>query len=342
MSGLLRRLTRRPATADENRSSPTASSEPAATPAMAGGHQPLAEDQPTRVIQERDAPAGDPATREWAIGPTGWSGPASAEKTQAAPATSVPIAGQFPERPAATEPVRAHDLPAGVDPAELEHAPASARRGKLRRRLRYLRSARELLLRDLGGFTYEMHRSRGRAEGPAQLQQAKAERIAAIDAEILALEARLGEPHATTTLREAGIGGTCPVCGELHASDAHFCSRCGEPLDATARATREGPAEESAAATGLWAGLRRKSAEPEKPAENPAAVTGEWLGSADQPTTFDRPQVGAAEKADDGAAEKADDGAAEKADDGTAEKTGAEDARRDQPVTFGEGRREQA
>ena len=42
-----------------------------------------------------------------------------------------------------------------------------------------------------------------------------------------------------TMLREPGIGGTCPECSELHASDAHFCSRCGMPLDAKARAQRE-------------------------------------------------------------------------------------------------------
>jgi hypothetical protein len=363
MSGLLRRLTRRPATADENRSSATVSSEPAAPPAPAGGEPPVpvpGEDQPTHVIRETDAPASDPVTRDWAIGPTGWSGRGEKSEEAPPPVTTVPIAGQFPERPAETQPVRAHDLPAGVDPAELEQAPASARRGKLRRRLRYLRSVRELLLRDLGGFTYEVHRSGSRAETAAQLQQAKAERIAALDAEVLALEARLGEPHATTTLREAGIGGTCPVCGELHASDAHFCSHCGEPLDAKARAKREAaPAEEGHAATGLWAGLRRKPSEPERAADSPAAVTGEWLGSADQPTTFDR-----AARREDRAAEKADGtphpedgteakpGRGTRAQGGPAEKTAGadgppvgEDARGaegDQAVTFVDGRREQA
>ncbi len=294
MSGLLRRLTRRPATADENRS-PTESSDPAATPATAGGEPPLpgGDEQATQVLGE----TSDPATREWAIGPTGWSGPKTPETTAAAaPGATVPIAGQFPERrPDQTQPERPHasDLPAGVDPAELEHAPASARRGRLRRRLRYLRSVRELLLRDLGGLTYEIHRTAsGASESHARLQQGKADRIAALDAEVRALEARLGEPHPATTLREAGIGGTCPECGELHASDAHFCSRCGAPLDAKARAKREAAAapEESRPASTLWAGLRgRKPAEPESsPPDKPAAVTGEWLGTGDQPTTFDR------------------------------------------------------
>ena len=57
-------------------------------------------------------------------------------------------------------PPPARDLPAGVDPSEYADAPAaSAPRGKLRRRLRYLRRVRDLLLRDLGGFTFELHRT---------------------------------------------------------------------------------------------------------------------------------------------------------------------------------------
>ena len=288
MSGLLRRLTRRPATADENRS-PTASSDPVATPATSGGQPPLSADdnQPTQVIAETPS---DPATRDWAIGPTGWSGPAATPEAAAAPMATVPIAGQFPERPAeqtAPEHVAAPDLPAGVDPSELEQAPASTRRGRLRRRLRYLRSVRELLLRDLGGLTYEIHRTATTPrESHGRLQRAKAERIAALDTEVRALEARLGEPHAAPTLREAGIGGTCPACGELHASDAHFCARCGTPLDAKARAKRDDAAAPEQS-SGLWAG--RQAAEPE-PTDKPAAITGEWLGSADQPTTHGRPE----------------------------------------------------
>ena len=291
MSGLLRRLTRRSATADENRS-PTAFSDPAATSAMAGGPQPLpgGDDQPTQVIDE----TSDPATREWAVGPTGWSGAKPQEPAPAAPMATVPIAGQFPEPPGQeTQPVPGRDLPAGVDPAALERAPASARRGRLRRRLRYLRSVRELLLRDLGGLTYEIQRTGSREDAHRALQQTKADRIATLDAEVRALEAHLGEPHPETTLREAGIGGTCPQCGELHASDAHFCSRCGAPLDRkAAKAIPESPPEESRAST-LWAGLRgRRSSEPEPEpepaADKPSAVTGEWLGAGDQPTTFDR------------------------------------------------------
>ena len=46
----------------------------------------------------------------------------------------------------------------------------------------------------------------------------------------MALEEALGTPRGTTVIREPGVGGTCPRCGELHASDAHFCAHCGLDL----------------------------------------------------------------------------------------------------------------
>jgi hypothetical protein len=283
MSGLLRRLTRRrPATADENRSPATASSEPVAapaeTPAEPGGQPPVPEEQPTVVL---------PATAEQ-----------PAQPVQPLPAWTV--AADQPTAYAA-QPAPARDLPAGVDPADLAAAPAaSSRRGKLRRRLRYLRHVRELLLRDLGGFTYEIHRTAGgTAQDPQRrLAAAKTKRISALDAEVLALESRLGEPHETL-LREPGIGGTCPECGELHASDAHFCSRCGTGLDEKARAQRAAeqpltgsqPVVEPQPASVLWAGGPRPVPEPapadEEKAEPPSEVTSQWLAT-DQPTTFSR------------------------------------------------------
>jgi hypothetical protein len=333
MSGLLRRLTRRgPATADENRSLEARSSEPVAAPADApaepGGDRPVpaADEQQTQVL---------PATGEQPAAP--------AEDQPAAPAEDQP--GQQPspgtawlkgtttaDQPTAfaaqTSPVR--DLPAGLDPGDLSIGPpTSARRGKLRRRLRYLRHVRELLLRDLGGFAYEIYRTAGGTpqEIHRQLAEAKATRIAALDAEVAALEARLGEPHAETMLREAGIGGTCPECGELHASDARFCSRCGAPLDAKAHAQREvavqraaaaqreaaaqpatgaHPAPEPPPASVLWAAGPRPSSREEPAAEEakPAPVTSQWL-VGDRPTVLDRsaqPDEPAAAPADEPAA----------------------------------------
>ena len=131
------------------------------------------------------------------------------------------------------------DLPAGLDPAELASvAGDSVRRGSLRRRVRYLRAAREVLLRDLGGFYYEVHRTAGTAPNAAhrKLLEHKAGRLSVIDEELRQLVTRLGiEPGTTTVVREPGVGGACPVCGELHGSDAGWCAHCGEPLTDRAR-----------------------------------------------------------------------------------------------------------
>jgi hypothetical protein len=142
-----------------------------------------------------------------------------------------------------------HDLPAGLEVEELRSPrPATERRSRLRRRTRYLRRVRELLLRDLGGLVYEIHRSTGgdRVHYDS-LVRSKAERLAALDSELFELEKRLGAEHPETVLREPGVGGSCPSCGELHSSDARFCSACGTPL--TGRAPVEEPrAEEPQAA----------------------------------------------------------------------------------------------
>src|SRR4051795_6540473 len=122
-------------------------------------------------------------------------------------------------------------LPAGVDLDRLVgERPTTARRRRLRRRLRHLRSVREVLLRDLGGLVLEVHRS-GRAgdEGPSQLIAGKLARLDAVTDELRELESVLGEPRGTV-LREPGIGGTCPACGELFGSDARFCWACGTPV----------------------------------------------------------------------------------------------------------------
>jgi hypothetical protein len=276
MSGLLRRLTRRrPATADETGTPDPASSEPAGAtaepPAEAGGDQPVA--------------TGDE------------------QATQVIPATG--------EQTVAI-PVR--DLPAGIDPTEYADAPpeASAPRGRLRRRLRYLRRVRELLLRDLGGFTFELHRTADDKpeESHRRLARAKIDRIAALDAEVRALEARLGEPHEGALLREPGIGGLCPECGELHASDAHYCARCGAPLDDKARARRDAAARpatgshavaEPAPASVLWAAGPRPAvptpATPEEePQDAPSEVTSQWLTLPHEKKAEPEPPAAAAEE----------------------------------------------
>lgn len=138
---------------------------------------------------------------------------------------SDPAAAPVDSPPDGGEPVAA--LPAGVDPEEMARRPSTRRRGGLRRRLRYLQRAREVMLRDLGGLVYEIRR---REPGAAEaLVDAKVQRLAEVDAELRELEDALG-PRGETVLREPGIGGSCPVCGELHPSDARFCARCGTAL----------------------------------------------------------------------------------------------------------------
>jgi hypothetical protein len=137
------------------------------------------------------------------------------------------------------------DLPAGLEPDDLRRPGATTeRRSRLRRRTRYLRRVRELLLRDLGGLVYEIHRAGGGDRVHQQaLVRGKTERIAALDGELFALENRLGSAHPETVLREPGVGGTCPTCGELYSSHAKFCSACGRPLTGRA-AAREAAAEQ--------------------------------------------------------------------------------------------------
>ena len=160
---------------------------------------------------------------------------------------------------------RRRDLPAGVDAERLEAtAGESARRGAVRRRVRYLQRARELLMRDLGGFYYEVHRAAGAPHGGHRgLLEAKAARLAAVDEELGQLEARLGEDHpAQTVVREPGVGGTCPSCGELHGSDAGWCAHCGAPLSERARRRREQEVDRTIAARRAEAAERARESEP--------------------------------------------------------------------------------
>jgi|SRR5947209_9206086 len=106
------------------------------------------------------------------------------------------------------------------------HEESWRRRTAMRRRLRYLRRARELALRDLGGLVFDLERF-GR-ERP-DLVRAKLDGLAAIDRERRTLESVLDDRREVDVLREPGIA-SCPRCGALHGSDARFCSSCGLPV----------------------------------------------------------------------------------------------------------------
>jgi hypothetical protein len=96
-------------------------------------------------------------------------------------------------------------------------------RGRARRRSRFLRKARELAYRDLGGLVYNLHRFGQRNDA---LVLAKLNTLAQIDTELRTLENALQEREPVTVLREAGIT-ACPRCAAIHSSEDRFCPNCG-------------------------------------------------------------------------------------------------------------------
>jgi hypothetical protein len=96
-------------------------------------------------------------------------------------------------------------------------------RGKLRRRLRFLRRTRELAFRDIGGLMFDMRRfGRDRPD----LVESKIAALAAVDQELRSLERILDDRRPIHELREPGIT-SCARCGALHSSDSNFCPNCG-------------------------------------------------------------------------------------------------------------------
>jgi len=124
--------------------------------------------------------------------------------------------------------------PAG-EQAQPESEPASqtpgfGERGRMRRRARFLRKARELAYRDLGGLVFDLHRF-GQRNDPLVL--AKLAALSQMDTEVRELEAVLRERRPVTVLREVGIA-ACPRCAAIHDSDDRFCPGCGLAFDANA------------------------------------------------------------------------------------------------------------
>ncbi len=180
---------------------------------------------------------------------------------------------------------RRRDLPAGIDADRLEQQPAEgARRGAIRRRVRFLQAAREVLLRDLGGFSYEVHRAGSSHGGHRDIVERKAARLAAIDEELRAHEAALGlGGPAATVVRQPGIGGTCPSCGELHGSEAGWCAFCGTPLTERARKLAE-ETTDRAIADRHAAEAERAAAAQAAEAERAAAAHAAATPAAEEPT----------------------------------------------------------
>jgi hypothetical protein len=136
-------------------------------------------------------------------------------------ATGHPAAASAPAAPTT-------ETPTAPPAPTITPTPAWLTRGRLRRRLRYLRAARELGLRDLGGLVFDLHRfDRERPD----LVTAKLQALAELDTERRRLEDALGARREFDVLREPGLA-SCTSCGALLASDARFCSSCGRPAAA--------------------------------------------------------------------------------------------------------------
>jgi len=136
----------------------------------------------------------------------------------------------------ATSPATGEQPPAGEDTAA--GPPGFGARGRMRRRARFLRKARELAYRDLGGLVYNLHRFGKRND---TLVVVKLDTIARIDTELRALESALAEYQPVTILREAGVA-ACPRCAAIHGSDDRFCPNCGLAMDLRAERPMAGAA----------------------------------------------------------------------------------------------------
>ena len=174
--------------------------------------------------------------------------------------------------------------------------PGFSARGRMRRRARFLRKARELAYRDLGGLVFDLHRF-GKRNDPLVL--AKLETIGRIDGELRSLEATLDEHQPVTVLREAGVA-ACPRCAAIHGSDDRFCPNCGLAMDLRAERPVAGAAAPASAPppppplAPIPPSPRASTSAPSPPPapSAPAPVTAQPAGPApkvDQPTEIVRP-----------------------------------------------------
>ncbi|MHB1999042.1 MAG: zinc ribbon domain-containing protein [Solirubrobacteraceae bacterium] len=165
-------------------------------------------------------------------------GPADEQETQStislasdasrpADASATPASSSEPSAPASATSEQPADAPEPQSPAE----PGFLARGNIRRRARFLRAARELAYRDLGGLVFDLHRF---GQGNDEVLAAKLVTLGRIDTELRALEEALKRRAALTVLRRAGVS-ACPRCAAIHGSFDRFCPACGLPVRPDAR-----------------------------------------------------------------------------------------------------------
>ncbi len=136
------------------------------------------------------------------------------------------VVDQTSPTPAVSAPAQPDEASQRSDAESSPTPPGFGARGRVRRRARFLRKARELAYRDLGGLVYSLHRFAQRNDS---LVLAKLGTLSRIDAELRALEASLSERQPVTVLREAGIT-ACPRCAAIHSGEDRFCPNCGLPM----------------------------------------------------------------------------------------------------------------
>lgn len=124
--------------------------------------------------------------------------------------------------------------------------PGFLARGNIRRRARFLRAARELAYRDLGGLVFDLHRF---GQGNDEVLAAKLATLGRIDAELRALEEALKHRTPITVLRRAGVS-ACPRCAAIHGSFDRFCPACGLAVQPDARPIAPTPAPPPPSVTG--------------------------------------------------------------------------------------------
>jgi hypothetical protein len=227
------------------------------------------DDQPTQrfsasdIAQAAVPPAGEQAPSE---------APTTVQDAAEAPGQStetwVPAIGAGGTTPPPVPPVA--PAPADLDPAAMQvaSAPSFRDRGRLRRRLAYLRRVRELGFRDLGGLVYDLHRFRHPGE---ELVRAKLNALDVVDRELRALERVLRDKPLYVDLREPGIA-ACPRCAALHGSDARYCPSCGMRLEGPQSIGQVGADAPGAGGAPMW------------PTGSPPAPGSAAAMAAEQPT----------------------------------------------------------
>jgi hypothetical protein len=161
--------------------------------------------------------------------PTAGQAQHAGEQTPQAPDRAPPTAGQA-QHAVEQAPEQAPRTPEQAPQApeqSTEQAPGFGERGRMRRRARFLRKARELAYRDLGGLVFDLHRFGQRND---QLVLLKLATLRQIDTELRELEEVLRDRRPVTVLREVGIA-ACPRCAAIHGSDDRFCPGCGLAFD---------------------------------------------------------------------------------------------------------------